>query len=144
MRRRYRARPERFVVAVRLSLDTPGFTYRKWGGEQRCKAGDWLVSNDGEAYTVDADSFARTYREVDRGRYVKTAPVWAERAAAPGAIATKEGESRYERGDYLVFNNPDGTDGYCMSAAQFEATYEPDGAEDAGEPGGERAVRPPP
>jgi hypothetical protein len=32
------------------------------GAEQRCKRGDWLVDNGGEVYTVDGDSFARTYR----------------------------------------------------------------------------------
>jgi hypothetical protein len=126
MRHRYRTRPERFIVAVRLALDTPGFAYRKWGGDQWCKRGDWLVENEGDVYTVDAESFARTYRQVAPGRYVKVAPVWAERVDAAGAIRTKEGESRYAPGDYLVFNNEDGSDGYCMSGAQFEASYEPD------------------
>jgi len=57
---------------------------------------------------------------------VKTAPVWAEQAKAPGAVKTKEGQSHYEAGDYLVFNNEDGSDGYCMSASKFEAMYEAD------------------
>jgi acetylornithine deacetylase/succinyl-diaminopimelate desuccinylase-like protein len=35
------------------------------------KAGDWLVDNGGDVYTVDAEVFARTYREVARGAYVK-------------------------------------------------------------------------
>jgi len=42
-RRRYRKKPDQFVVAVQLALDTNGFTYKKWGAEQRCKRGDWLV-----------------------------------------------------------------------------------------------------
>ena len=58
-RRRYRKRADQFVVAVRLDLEGAGFRYRKWGGEQQCKAGDWVVDNDGEVYTVDAESFAR-------------------------------------------------------------------------------------
>ena len=126
MRQRYRKRPSQSVVAVRLALDTAGFNYRKWGAEQRCKANDWLVDNDGDVYTVDCDVFARTYRQVEPGRYVKTTPVWAERASAAGAVKTKEGESHYDAGDYLVFNNEDGTDGYCVSASKFEAMYEPD------------------
>ena len=126
MRRRYRKRPDQFVVAVRLALDTEGFGYRKWGAEQRCKRGDWLVDNDGDVYTVDADVFARTYREVGQGRYVKATPVWAEVAAEAGAVTTKEGQSRYDAGDYLVSNNEDGTDAYCVSAAKFEAMYERD------------------
>jgi hypothetical protein len=60
-RKRYRRRPGQPVVAVQLKLDTEGFKYRKWGEEQRCKANDWIVDNDGDVYTVDADSFARTY-----------------------------------------------------------------------------------
>ncbi len=125
-RHRYRRKPDQFVVAVQLRLDTAGFTYRKWGARQRCKRGDWLVDNDGEIYTVDADSFARSYRELGRGAYLKTAPVWAEIATAPGSVLTKEGHSHYAKGDYLVFNNEDGTDGYAVSAAKFASSYELD------------------
>lgn len=125
-RRRYRRRPDQYVVAVQLSLDTEGFTYRKWGGDQRCKRGDWLVDNDGEVYTVDAESFARTYRELRRGAYLKTAPVWAEVAADDGSVATKEGRTGYRKGDYLVSNNEDGSDAYAVQAQKFEAMYELD------------------
>jgi len=126
VRRRYRKRPDQFVIAVRLALDTDGFSYRKWGAEQRCKGGDWLVDNGGDIYSVDADVFAKTYREVEPGRYVKTTPVWAEAASEPGVVATKEGQSHYEAGDYLVSNNEDGTDAYFVSAAKFDAMYERD------------------
>jgi hypothetical protein len=50
------------VAAVRLALDTEGLVYRKWGGQQHAKPGDWSVDNDGDVYTVDAGVFARTYR----------------------------------------------------------------------------------
>ena len=112
------------VVAVRLALETDGFTYQKWGATQRCKAGDWLVDNGGEVYSVDADSFARTYRQVSSGVYRKVTPVWAQVATAAGRIATKEGSSGYQAGDYLVSNGPDGHDSYAVGAAQFEAMYE--------------------
>lgn len=112
------------VVAVRLALETDGFTYQKWGGTQRCKAGDWIVSNRGDTYTVDADSFARTYREVSPGVYRKVTPVWAERATAAGRVQTKEGSTGYQAGDYLVSNGPDGQDPYAVTASEFEATYE--------------------
>ncbi|MDZ7582162.1 MAG: hypothetical protein U5R30_16675 [Deltaproteobacteria bacterium] len=124
--KRYRKKADRFVVAVRLDLDTDGFTYRKWGAEQCCKRGDWLVDNDGDIYSVDGDVFAKTYRRAGPGVYVKTAPVWAEIASASGSVVTKEGRSLYEAGDYLVYNNQDGTDAYCISAEKFEALYEPD------------------
>ena len=125
-RRRFRRKADRGVVAVQLDLDTDGFTYRKWGAEQRCKRGDWLVDNEGDFYSVDGEVFAKTYRKVRPGLYVKTTPVWAEVATSPGSVATKEGQSHYTAGDYLVSNNEDGTDGYCMSAAKFESMYEPD------------------
>src|SRR5213595_912322 len=92
-RRRYTRRPDRSVAAVRLALDTDGFVYRKWGGEQRAKPGDWIVDNDGDVYTVDADVFARTYRRTAVGAYVKTTPVWAERATHTGSVKTKEGST---------------------------------------------------
>lgn len=122
--RRYRKRSERLIIAIQLSLETDGFTYRKWGGEQRCKRGDWLVDNDGDIYTIDADVFARTYRPVGPGCYLKATPVWARVATEPGRINTKEGLSAYQPGDYLVFNDPDGVDGYCMNAEKFRSMYE--------------------
>ena len=125
-RRRFRKKADQFVVAVVLDLDTPGFTYRKWGADQHCKRGDWLVDNDSDVYTVDGDVFQRTYRNVGPGKYVKTTPVWAEVATGAGNVPTKEGRSHYEAGDYLVFNNEDGGDAYCVAAAKFEAMYEPD------------------
>jgi len=112
-------------VAVQLDLDTDGFTYQKWGGTQRCKRGDWVVLNRGDTYTVDEEVFARTYREVAPGQFVKTAKVWAERAERDGAIPTKEGVTHYVVGDFLVFNDEQGIDGYAVSAAKFEAMYEP-------------------
>ncbi len=125
-RKRYRKRADQFVVAVRLALEGASFRYQKWGGEQQCKAGDWLVDNAGEVYTVDADSFARTYRRVGPGHYVKSTPVWAEKAETAGQVATKEGLSAYGVGDYLVSNGADGSDAYCIAADRFEAMYEPD------------------
>ncbi|RDH86890.1 MAG: hypothetical protein DIZ77_04410 [endosymbiont of Seepiophila jonesi] len=123
---RYRKHSDQAVTAVQLDLDTIGFVYQKWGAEQRCKQGDWLVDNNGDTYTIDTAVFARTYRKVAPGRFVKTTPVWARQADHDGSIKTIEGESHYSTGDYLVFNNEDGTDGYCMSADSFHAMYEMD------------------
>ena len=125
-RRRYRKKPGQFVTAVRIDLETHGFVYRKWGGEQRCKQGDWLVDNDGDVYTVDADVFAATYRELSPGVYLKTNAIYAKQADGDGRITTKEGASEYRAGDYIVSNNADGSDGYCMTAEKFEAMYELD------------------
>jgi hypothetical protein len=125
-RRRYRKKTNQFVIAVQLNLDTDGFTYRKWGAEQRCKKDDWLVDNQGDVYTVSSETFASTYRQESPGIYVKITPIWAERATGPGEVVTKEGKSLYRKGDYIVSNNEDGSDAYCISAAKFESMYEPD------------------
>ena len=124
--RRYRKKKGQAVSAVRLTLDFGGFNYHKWGAEQRCRAGDWLVDNNGDTYTVDVDVFAKTYEELSPGRYVKTKPIWAEVATEAGAVETVEGVSHYEAGDYLVSNNEDGTDAYCISAEKFLEMYELD------------------
>ena len=124
-RRKFVKRPDQAVCAVQLNLETDGFTYRKWGDLQRCKAGDWLVDNDGDVYSVDQTTFERTYRRQDNGKFLKITPVWAEVAAEAGSVQTKEGATGYERGDYLVFNEADGSDGYAVSKQKFEAMYEP-------------------
>ncbi|MCW5633978.1 MAG: hypothetical protein KIT17_11645 [Rubrivivax sp.] len=126
MRQRFRRRPDQAVTAVRLALDFDGFAYRKWDHEQRARAGDWLVDNGGDVYTVAADTFARTYREVSPGRWVKATPVWAERAERAGSVATREGRTAYAAGDWLVSNQADGSDAYAIGAAKFEQLYEPD------------------
>ena len=122
--RRYRRKEATLISAVQLDLDTEGFTYRKWGGEQFCKPGDWIVDNGGDVYTIDQETFRRTYREVEAGRYTKSTPVWAERAEVSGVIKTKEGETHYEAGDYLVYNAAERCDGYAMSPDKFRQLYE--------------------
>lgn len=122
--KKYRKKPNCTVVAVQLDFDTEGFEYNKWGGKQFCKPQDWIVSSDGETHTVDNEVFQKNYQELSRGIYLKTAPVWAEKAEQSGYVKTMEGASAYEAGDYLVYNNKDGSDGYCMSAEKFESTYE--------------------
>lgn len=123
-KRRYRKKPRAFVSAVQLNLDTDGFTYRKWGGEQNCQTGDWLVENEGDTYTVREDTFAATYECVSPGVYRKSTIVWAYVAESAGAIETVEGKTHYTAGDYIVYNNEDGTDGYAVTAEKFTAMYE--------------------
>ena len=120
----FRRKERTFVTAVRLDLNTTGFTYLKWGGTQRCKRGDWLVNNQGDVYTIDTETFERTYQAVSPGLYEKVAPVWAEVAAEAGTILTKEGATAYLAGDYLVFNAPDRKDGYAIKAETFHQLYE--------------------
>lgn len=123
-RRKYRKKPSSFITAVQLDLDTDGFVYHKWGGKQVCKRGDWLVDNDGDKYTISQETFAKTYQFVSPGVYFKPEPVWAEVAERSGKIETKEGETAYQAGDYLVHNNEDGSDAYAMRPEKFESMYE--------------------
>lgn len=123
-RLKYVKRETRTVVAVQLALDAAGFTYQKWGGTQTCKAGDWVVNNGGDIYTVDRQTFERTYRQLEAGTYVKTTPVWAEVAREACRVETKEGATHYRAGDYLVFNEEHGGDAYAVSARTFEAMYD--------------------
>lgn len=128
--RRYRKKATQFVTAVQIDLDlspTDGFLiYEKWGSEQRCKRGDWLVNNGGEVYTIADGIFEKTYDEVAPGQYVKSAPVWAKQASRDGKIPTESGETKYSPGDYLVSNREDGADGYAVEPTRFEAMYEID------------------
>ena len=123
---RYRKKSDKPVYAIQLKLETSGFTYAKWGDRQTCKAGDWLVDNDGDIYTVDQQVFAQTYRQIAPASYIKITPVWASRAEQAGSVETKEGRSHYQAGDYLVSNREDGSDAYCVEIEKFHEMYELD------------------
>lgn len=125
--RKYLRRSDRPVIAVQLALDMDDLVYRKWGGEQRARANDWLVNNGGDVYTVAAASFAETYRAVDPaaqpGTYVKVAAVWASEATAAGSVQTREGITHYEAGDFIVSNRADGSDSYAVARDRFQQLY---------------------
>jgi hypothetical protein len=99
-RRKYVKRENQSVVAVQLDLD-----------------------NDGDIRTVDKETFARTYRKVGDGKYLKATPVWAECTVNEGRVQTKEGTTEYRQGDYLVFNDEHGNDGYAVAAEKFQSMY---------------------
>lgn len=120
----YRKKTDQTVVAVQLDLDTKGFEYQKWGNKQSCKAGDWLVDNQGDVYTVSKNTFESTYAQLSPGVYCKSTSVWAERSENAGVVATKEGKTHYQSGDYLVYNNTDKSDGYAVKKDKFESMYE--------------------
>ena len=125
MPRQYRSKPDQFVVAIQLDLETDGLSFRKWGAEQRCGAQDWLVDNDGDVYTVEREVFAKTYTKIGRGHYRKTTTIWAEPARAPGHVQTIEGATHYDAGDYLISSGPDGKPTYAIKREKFLTIYEP-------------------
>ena len=112
------------VIAVQIDLDTQGITYMKWGAEQRCSRGDWLVNNGGDTYTVTDDTFTRTYRMERPGLYRKAASVWARVAQEKGWVRSEEGETEYEPGDYIAFHAPDAELGWAVPPVEFLERYD--------------------
>lgn len=123
--RQYIKKNNKPIRAVQISLPDCTLHYEKWGGTQRAKSGDWLVTNDNNHYTVERESFRETYRHLYGDWYRKTASVWAEIAESAGVIATREGTSQYLAGDYLVYNLPDRNDAYTVAKKEFEENYSP-------------------
>lgn len=114
------------IFAVRMDLDMDPLHYRRWGGEQTAKPGDWLVLSNGDTYTIDAAEFTKTY-DRDPGKagiFRKTAVTYAYEAIQGGKIFTLEGASDFEAGDYICASNPEMKDAYPVSRETFEATYE--------------------
>lgn len=125
MRREYRRKTDQIVVAVQLNLDTDGFRFRKWGAEQWCKAGDWIVNSQGDTHTVERETFARTYHQVQPGQYRKVTNIWAEPASEAGSVQTLEGTTHHAAGDYVIFDEEHGPATYAVTASRFVDLYEP-------------------
>ena len=124
--KRYKTKATGVISAVQLNLETEGFTYEKWGDQQTCHKGDWLVNSaSGGCYTITNKSFLRTYQEISPGRYRKHTTIRATQATTAGTIKTQEGSSSYEAGDYLIDNDEDGTDTYAIRQKRFHELYEP-------------------
>lgn len=109
---------------MNLGVDGGCFTYTKWGGIQACDEGDWIVNNNGDCYTINADTFEATYECLALGIYHKVTPVWACKSTIGGYVSTREGRTLYLAGDYVVSNNEDGSDSYAVTAGKFESMYE--------------------
>lgn len=123
-RKLYKKRPKYYVTAVQLDLDFDGIEYRKWGGKQECKPGDWLVNNNGDTYTVDKEYFRDFYQRVSPGVFNKIGEIWVEVAEEIGSIGAKEGSTDFNAGDYLVFDRPEGGEGYAINKLIFKRMYE--------------------
>ena len=50
--------------------------------------------------------------------------MYARLADSAGQIETREGISQYDAGDYIVYNDRAGDDGYVISRDEFERLYE--------------------
>ena len=87
-------------------------------------AGDWLVTDGTEEWTVAPGVFARSYRPLPDGRFVKVAPVRAARLDRTAEVPTLEGVARAEAGDWVLC----GVDGelWTVTDTFFRAHYEPE------------------
>lgn len=126
--KRYRKKSEKVVEAMPLALPDCRVQYEQWGGSQQAKEGDWLVKHDDEYYTVESETFAKTYQHIRANHYKKIGKVWAKIANDSGTVVTKEGKTQYKEGDILVYNNKNKTDGYAMNVETFNNNYELDEA----------------
>ncbi|MGQ7787939.1 PGDYG domain-containing protein [Nesterenkonia sp. K-15-9-6] len=92
------------------------------GAVMEAKPGDWIVDDDGQQWSVDAEVFAETYEAVSEGRYRKTGEVRARQIAQPTSLETLEGSDQLDAGDWVVQN----ASGECwgVSDARFRRRYQ--------------------
>ena len=83
------------------------------------------MSSPTEQMLVSASSFSHSYEPDGPGLYRKVAPVWAFVADTDGVVPSEEGSTRYEAGDYVVFQSPEHELGWAMGPDEFTRTYEP-------------------
>jgi len=94
-------RPSTVVSAHRLDAATTWETDR--GATLRAEAGDWeLTDEQGNRWTVEPATFARSYHRRPDGRYVKHEPVDAVRLTRDLDVPTAEGMSTAHAGDWLL------------------------------------------
>lgn len=84
-------------------------------------AGDWIVSDGVDWWTVDAGVFADTYTRVTGDRYRKTALITAVRIVDAFAVSTLEGLATGAGGDWLA-RNPGG-ECWPITNEQFRRRY---------------------
>jgi len=112
------------VPAKRLDAE---FDWSNENGERLTgSAGDWILGEGEDRWSVIDSVFRETYREVGAGLYEKHAPVHAVKVSDALSLITLEGAITLAPGDWLVCN----LSGECwgMSDNQFTAKYtrEPD------------------
>lgn len=85
-------------VAIQLQSGTTGFSYHKWVTSQSCKPGDWIVKNAFDMYTVDENSFSRSYRAASLSCHRIFSPVRASMVGLGCTNESKEGFTQCQAG----------------------------------------------
>lgn len=108
------------MVRARRLTEELGWTTAN-GDRLHAVAGDWLLSDGSDEWTVTNDVFTASYRALGDGSYQKTATVTAVQLDEPFAVDTLEGVATGAAGDWLV-RNPTG-ESWPIPAATFAKRY---------------------
>lgn len=118
------ARTYRSTAVVHATrLDAPRTWRTPRGSSLAATAGDWVVTDGAQEWTVAAGVFERSYRELPDGTFSKIATVCAVRLRHRVDVPTLEGSSTAQTGDWLLR----GVDGelWPVSDQYFRTHYAP-------------------
>jgi hypothetical protein len=114
--------PTAVVRARRLPEGATWLTDR--GAPMQAEAGDWELTDDsGGRWTVQPETFARSYRRLLDGRYAKVERVNAVQLTSELQVPTAEGVSPARAGDWLL-RDADGAV-WPVPDETFRARYRP-------------------
>lgn len=127
--------PARFVrrgAVTARRRDEPWTWTTASGDELAAEAGDWhVVADDGREWSVNDQAFRATYRHLEGDRWERQGVVTAREATGPEQVATAEGASTANPGDWVV--EDDEQHRWVVPQARFRDSYSP--VEDDGRPG---------
>lgn len=110
------------LVVTATRLDERKIWRTATGSNLTAQPGDWLLCDGNDNWTVAADVFRATYRNLGGDQYAKFTIVRARQLSSRTTINTLEGPSLAEPGDWLV-GNPGG-DAWPVPRADFGRRYE--------------------
>jgi PGDYG protein len=94
------------------------------GAPMRAEPGDWeLTDEQGNRWTVEPETFARSYRRQPDGRYAKHELVDAVQLTYPLEVPTTEGVSTARIGDWLLRDAAGAV--WPVPDQQFRVRYRP-------------------
>lgn len=109
------------VMAQRL--DSEHHWETDTGNQATAKRGDWLLNSGQDEWTVNHEVFIATYKELEPGKYQKTARVFARELDREITTETEEGIASGKPGE-MILAGPLGTV-WIQSKQQFTSRYEP-------------------
>lgn len=114
----------RSIVTVQArQLDAPQEWTSRSGSLLRGQAGDWVLLDDSDEWTITDSAFVATYRQRADGSWEKPSTVRAIRIDGPVDVETPEGISHGGQGDWLVTGR--GAGAWPITARAFARRYVP-------------------